>query len=47
MTQDNNFNNRKGQILLDAMKQSRIKNFVFSNVVLGIDTEGNNFSDFD
>lgn len=47
MVQDNTFNKMKAEALCDALSRSKIKNFSFTNMALGFDCEGSNFSDFD
>lgn len=46
MVQDNLFNRSKAEAIIEAVDGSKIKNFVFNNVVPGFDCEGSNYSDF-
>ena len=46
MVQDNLFNRSKAECLIEALSQSRVKNFVFNNVAPGFDCDGRNYSDF-
>lgn len=47
MVQDNLFDQNKAESIKNALKRSNVKNFVFNNVALGFDAQGNNYSHFD
>jgi hypothetical protein len=46
MVQDNLFDQFKAQILISALRVGNVKNFVFNNVAMGFNAQGNNYSDF-
>ena len=44
--QDNNFNQAKALLIIQALQNSQIKNFIFKNIVSGFDWESSNYSGF-
>lgn len=46
MVQDNLFDQLKAQTLITMLRMSNVKNFVFNNVAMGFNAQGNNYSDF-
>jgi hypothetical protein len=47
MVQDNLFNAVKAQILIRALERSAVRNLVFTNLAVGFNAEGHNYSDFE